>query len=63
MATREAELSDLNVLELRYLRKAVRYRLGKRDTTPSGYNTTQGISLERRGELDVIADWFLQEAA
>jgi hypothetical protein len=62
MATREAELTDLNVLELRYLRKAVRFRLGKRETPPSGVNTSV-ISGERRRELDAIADWFVQEAA
>lgn len=61
MATRDVELADLNVLELRHLRKAVRFRLGKRESPPSGYNTTQGISAERRRELDGIADWILQE--
>lgn len=61
MATRDVELSRLTELELRYLRKALRYRLGRRDTPPSGYNTTTGISIERRHQLDSIADWILQE--
>lgn len=61
MATRHVELTALNELELRYLRKTIRFKLGKRDTPPSGYNTTRGISLERRQELDGIADWILQE--
>jgi hypothetical protein len=59
----------LGVLEVRYLRKAVRYRMpapaigtiGRRQTPPSGKNTTRGITLERRRELDEIADWFVQE--
>jgi hypothetical protein len=62
MASREADLTDLNVVELRYLRKAVRYRLGKRDTAPSGVNTSV-VSVERRSELDAIADWFVQDPA
>jgi hypothetical protein len=59
MASREPELSPLTVLELRYLRKAIRYRLTKRESPPSGYNTGT-IPEERRHELDEIADWFLQ---
>jgi hypothetical protein len=59
MASREPELSPLTVLELRYLRKAIRYRLSKRESPPSGYNTGT-IPEERRHELDQIADWFLQ---
>jgi len=62
MATRDAELGPLTELELRYLRKAVRYRLEKRHTPPSGYNTG-AIPVERRRELDKIAEWFLQEEA
>jgi len=55
-------LGPLTELELRYLRKAVRYRLEKRHTPPSGYNTG-AIPVERRRELDKIAEWFLQEEA
>jgi hypothetical protein len=62
MATRHCKLTDLTELELRYLRKAVRYRLGKRGTTPSGVNTSV-IPAERRHELEAIADWVLQEEA
>jgi hypothetical protein len=51
----------LNVLEVRYLRKAMRYRLGKRSTPPSGNNTSV-IPSERKRELDSLADWILQEA-
>ena len=52
--TREAlDQGPWTTLEIRYLRKAVRYRLvgsglGSRRTPPSGNNTTQGITLERR---------------
>lgn len=59
MASREPELSPLTVLELRYLRKAIRYRRGKRESPPSGYNTST-IPEQRQHELDEIADWFLQ---
>ena len=59
---REAlEQGPWTTLEIRYLRKAVRYRIDRRESPPSGYNTTQGISLERREELDTIADWYVQE--
>lgn len=51
----------LTVVELRYLRKAVRYRIGKRQTPPSGKNTAR-IQLDRRRDLDAIADSFVQEA-
>ena len=65
-ATREAlDQGPWTTLEIRYLRKAVRYRLvgsglGSRRTPPSGNNTTQGITLERRRTLDVMADWIVQ---
>ena len=49
-------------LEIRHLRKAVRFRLANRKTRPSGHNTTQGISLARRRQLDAIAEWIVQEA-
>ena len=62
MATRHVALSPLSELELRYLRKAIRYRSGKRNTPPSGYNTSV-ISEDRRRELEAIADWMLQEEA
>ena len=47
-------------LEIRYLRKAVRYRLDRRSTPPSGYNTS-AILPERRKALDTIAGWYVQE--
>jgi hypothetical protein len=60
MATRHAELSDLTELELRYLRKAIRYRLNKRQSRAGGSNTN-AIPMDRRREIDAIADWILQE--
>lgn len=50
----------LTLDELRYLRKAVRFRLGLRKTPPSG-NNTRVLRVDRRLELDSIADWFVQE--
>jgi hypothetical protein len=45
---------------MRYLRKAIRFRLDLRSTPPSGHNTSI-IPIERRRELDSLADWILQE--
>lgn len=53
-------MNNLTELELRYLRKALRYRLGMRKTPPAGLNTGN-IPLERRHELNKIADWVLQK--
>ena len=63
-----------NELEMRHLRKSIRWHSGRqtiglpgrayvgtRQTPPSGYNTTRGIPLERRRELDRIAEWIVQE--
>ena len=58
----EPDLSPLEIIELRYLRKAVRYSIVRRDTPPSGKNTDR-IPLERRRELDEISAWFTQEQA
>jgi hypothetical protein len=54
-------VSPLTINELRYLRKAVRFRLGLRQTPPSGDNTSV-LRVERRHELDSLADWFVQES-
>lgn len=59
MATRHAVLTDLDIQELRYLRKAIRYRLGKRNTKPQGRTDW---SLSHIAALDAIADWILQDA-
>lgn len=44
--------------DIRYVRKAVRYRLGLRKTPPAA---ATGLSIERRRELDEVADWILRE--
>jgi hypothetical protein len=60
----DADLSGktpLTVLDVRYLRKALRYRLGLRSSPPSGLNT-DAMPVERHRELDEIAEWLLQVA-
>lgn len=52
----------LGITELRYLRKAVRFRLDLRRTPPSGVNTNT-LRVDRRRELDSLADWFVQKNA
>jgi hypothetical protein len=63
MPTQEPSAAyPFGIIEVRYLRKAVRYRLRKRETPPSGKNTAR-IHPDRRRELDAVADWFVQEKA
>jgi hypothetical protein len=56
-------VGPLMPMELRYLRKAVRYRLGLRGSIPSRYLAGGYLRRARTDELDRLADWIVQAGA
>jgi len=50
----------LHELDVRYLRKSVRYELGLRKTAPSRMLDAGRLTPERGAELDRLAQWIVQ---
>ena len=55
--------TPLATVNMRYLRKAIRYRLGLRGSPPSRYLGGGYLRVEEARELDRIADWIVQAGA
>lgn len=53
----------LGELDVRYLRKSVRYELGLRKTAPSRMLDAGRLTPERGAELDRLAQWIVQAGA
>jgi len=53
----------LAAIDVRYLRKAVRFRFGLRSTPPSRYLSGGYLRVDRARELDRLADWIVQVSA
>ena len=50
-------------LDVRYLRKAIRYELGLRKSAPSRMLDAGKLTPERGAELDRLAQWIVQAGA
>jgi len=53
----------LHELDVRYLRKSIRYELGLRKTAPSRMLDAGRLTPERGSELDRLAQWIVQAGA
>jgi len=60
LAARRVPL-QLNEYDLRYLRKAVRYRLGSRNSNPGMTDGRVAIGPQRAQWLDELGDWILAD--